>query len=357
MTILSAGLMARGAAELQAAKRFEDRMIAFHLAEGAIDEGIVTVKTNRSSFNFESDARNDQYISGNYGADVTQSQNNSNVYQIEATGTVNSMGGTTDRSITAVIELASTSPYKHAVFANSTIAMSGNAQTDSYNSSEGPYDANSAGTNGDIGSNWTSGNAITLSGNVWVKGDAVVGPGADLSTSIVTSGNARIDGTRSAASEPKVLDPVTVPSSLINAGNLHISGNDTVTLPAGTFAYTSITITGNGKLILSGTTKIYMTGNLSVSGNGIGTAQNLPTNLEIQVQGNRTVSLSGNGNFYGAIYAPTSTINISGNGQLFGAVIGNTIADSGNGNIHFDEALESGGSSNSDTQLRSWSEL
>ncbi|MBI4395081.1 MAG: hypothetical protein HY583_02675 [Candidatus Omnitrophica bacterium] len=357
IAILAAGLMAGGLAELQAAKRFEDRTVAFHLAEGALDQRIAGLKTNRSDTAPRSGAPNNYQITGSYGTTVDPSENNPNVFEIQATGTVNSMGGTTDRRITAVVELGSTSPFTYGIFAQSFITMSGNAVTDSYNSNNGPYTSDSAGTNGDIGSNRAGENTVTLSGNVRIKGDVMVGPDANIDTAITTSGNSVIEGERSAASAPMTLDPVTLPSGVTNLGNLSISGNRTVTLPTGTYVYSSISISGNGRLNLSGATKIYVTGDVSVSGNGISTAQNLPPNLEIHVQGTHTLSLSGNGNFYGAVYAPDSRINISGNGQLFGAVIGETIVDSGNGNIHFDEALNSSSTSNSSTQLRSWSEL
>ncbi len=49
--------------------------------------------------------------------------------------------------------------------------------------------------------------------------------------------------------------------------------------------------------------------------------------------------LTGNGNSYGAIYAPAAAITVSGNGGVYGALTGITVNFSGNGGLHYDEAL------------------
>ncbi len=103
----------------------------------------------------------------------------------------------------------------------------------------------------------------------------------------------------------------------------------------------------------TGAVKIYVTGSISISGNGVSTAGNLPPNLLIYGTRDPTstnpacvgsncctsVSISGNGNFYGAVYAPAATISQSGNGAVYGSLTGNTINISGNGGFHYDEAL------------------
>ncbi len=94
---------------------------------------------------------------------------------------------------------------------------------------------------------------------------------------------------------------------------------------------------------------IYVTGDIDVGGNGIATAGNVPPNLltygtvDPANPSNKctSVSIHGNGDFYGAVYAPAAGIQVSGNGSVFGALTSNvvTINGSGHGGLHYDEAL------------------
>ena len=357
ISVLSAAILMSSVVEIKASEKFEQRMIAFHWAEGAIDQTIANLRTN-SSYSGVPSTTGTGRVAGSYLSSVTSLGNN--VYQVSATGAITGTASVLSqyRSLQAYINLASQSPFNVALFTNQTVTMSGNAQIDAYDSRLGTYSSQTPTNDGDVGSNWNQGHAVSLSGNAKIKGDVVVGPNSNLSIATVTSGNALITGTVSAASAVTSLPAVTVPGSATNIGSITLNGNDTQTLASGTYVVSSISITGNGRLNLSGSTTIYVTGNIGIAGNGISTASNLPTNLTLNVQGTRTVSLSGNGSFYGAIYAPSSAINISGNGKIYGAVVSNTIADSGNGNIHYDKALGSvsGGSSFSN-QVTYWTEL
>ncbi len=356
ITVLSAALLTAAVIEIKASERFEQRMVAFHWAEGAIDQTLVNLKTN-SSYSGVPSTSGTGRVAGNYLSSVTSLGNN--VYRISSTGTITGTAATISqtRSLQIYATLASSSPFAMSLFANQTIAMSGNAQTDAYDSRNGAYNSATATNEGNVGSNRAGSNTITLSGNVKINGNATVGPGAVVGTAITTSGNAAITGTKSAASTLKTLDPVTVPGSATNLGSISISGNTTQTLASGTYVVSSISISGNGQLNISGNTTIYVTGTVSIAGNGISTASNLPTNLRLNVQGTQ-VNLSGNGALYAAIYAPSAQVNISGNGALYGAVVSNWINDSGNGKIHYDKALGSvSGGSSSTSQVTYWTEL
>lgn len=350
----------------RSAERTVNRITAFHLAESGVDQAIVQLRNNLSY-------GGQGYANlGNKGGfdiqveapDLTQP----NLRRITARGHVPNNIITAYayamRQVVAYVNFTpSTSPY--AFFSNSSIQMSGNAGTDSYDSRNGLYHLQTPGQNGHMGTNSTAAHNVMLSGNVRIGGNAIVGPGGNPSNVIVMSGNARIDGTRTAASARRVLDPVQIPTDLTHQGALNVSGNSAMTLPGGNYWYSSINITGNGKVEFTGPATVYVTGRVSISGNGFGTAQNLPPNLTIKTQGQASgvpgggqVTLSGNANFYGSIYAPASDVIISGNGNLYGTVTGNTLQDSGNGKIHYDEALnpESGGST-STSSLLAWTEV
>jgi len=244
------------------------------------------------------------------------------------------------------------------MFGNTSATLTGNANTDSYNSANGPYNAQTAGSHGDVGTNGISAGNVGLTGNATVKGDVYVGTTGNPNTVITMTGNSAITGNRSALNTPQPMTPVTVPGGLISQGALSVSGNNTVTLPGGTYLYSSISVSGNGRLRFTGVATLYLTGTLSVSGNGIGTASNLPPNLLIYVHGNGNVSFTGNGSFYGAVYAPESSVQISGNGAFYGATLGRTITNSGNGGVHYDQALQGvGGGAGGQVQALSWQDL
>ncbi len=346
--------MLAGLYEIRGAERFENRLAAFHLAEGAVDKTIATLRTNASYAGLSSTAATGGRINGTYSS--TLSSPTSSVYSIVGTGNVTTAGGAyaaQTQTVTAVVNLAPASIYKYALFSNGSITMSGNAKTDSYNSSIAPYSSAGAGSSGDIGTNSSLAGYTMLSGNATVNGKSYIGPLGNIATAYQISGNAVINGTKTMLSATETLSPVTIPGGLASGGALAISGNSTVTLPAGTYYYSSINVSGNGKLLLSGAATVYVSGTVSIAGNGIGTAQSLPPNLTLKVQGN-SVGLSGNGNFYGAIYAPSAAIAISGNGSIYGSMIGSSFSDSGNGAIHYDQALNPSSGSTNSGQLRSW---
>ncbi len=356
ITILSAAVLAYCRVEIASSRDFENRMAAFHWAEGALDQTISALRVDHSYSQLPATAVSNDRASGIYYSAVASAGNN--VYLIEATGEVNSNDvAAQQRTVQAYIDLSPPSMFNMALFSRDAITMSGNASINAYDSSEGPYHSTTATDEGHIGTNAAGSGAITLSGNVRIKGNATVGPEA-VHDAIRTSGNADITGTRSSAARATVIPPVVIPGHAVASGALNVSGNTVQTLAGGTYRFTSLSITGNGKVVFTGSAEVYVTGNVSISGNGFGTASNLPPNLKIYVEGSRTVSLTGNGAFYGAIVAPDSSVQISGNGKLLGAVVGNSITVSGNGDIHYDKALAGAGSSpTTGDQLMSWLEI
>ena len=304
-----------------------------------------------------------------------------------------------------------TGVFNYGIFGDLGVTLSGNGRTDSYNSANGPYTWATHNTEGDVGTNATSVGAISLSGNAKVYGDAAIGPGGDPTTGVKTRGNARIvaPGQKLAADESKDMSPYFDPGP---GGGMHVSawnvsGNNTDD-PAysGTYQIPSISISGNGTGIISGDATFYVSGNISISGNGklrilagntvtiyaggsVSVSGNGKLRLEtsgsnesslklfasgpVSVTGNgisnnsfrperlqiygsstcSTVNISGNGNIYAAIYAPAANIHVSGNGDIYGSTIGSTIKISGNGNVHYDEALQNVGPT-SGLKLVSW---
>jgi Tfp pilus assembly protein PilX len=385
LSLLAMTLMTGSVVQMRQAQRAENQLIAFHLADGAIDQTMVALRTDLNFAGVPSTANS----LGNYRTVVCSARNPNNCadptnppaannYYIRATGQVGNTAtdfGFAQRQVNAVATFPQGALFDFAIFADQSITISGNAGTDSYNSTNGPYNPLTKGSHGDVGSNAGTAHTVQMSGNAVINGSVLGGPGANPANFVTMSGNTLITGSISAATAKKTLPPVNIAPQ--TCSDLTVNANNTVTLPAGNYCYKSINVSGNGVLNFSGAAKltatndisisgngkvnfsaatdVYVKGSVSISGNGVGTAQNRPPNLKLFVQG-ASVSISGNGNFYGAVYAPTAAFSHSGNGQLFGAVVSRSVSDSGNAAIHYDEALNESGETTATNRLLAWQE-
>lgn len=342
LSVMSLAFLTRGFFFLGASERNQNRTVAFNMADGAVDLAITQLQSNSNY------AGSGGYAAlGNGGGyevvvcpptcDGLIQPTNANVRLIQATGHApsNNAGERAyeSRILTAYVQFEENRPFDYAVFADGNIDLGGNAITDSYDSRDGAYGEPNVSDNGDITTNSTSDNAVTLSGNAVVNGDAITGPNSDPNDVIQIIDNAEITGALEAASELRSYnsaDDVSVSSSG-SEGALHVGGDDIVYLNSGTYNYTSVTVTDNGQLIPSGDVTFNVSGAFTLNGNG-----GLVTpygSMEVNVSG--AFAIYGNG-----VLAPkgsttinaASTVSISDNGVL--APQGPTqITASGNVNI------------------------
>ena len=215
-----------------------------------------------------------------------------------------------------------------------------NGDVDSYNSDAGSYMSQMPGDKGHVCSN----GPITVGSNGFVHGDAHPGPGYSV------SGGSRVSGSIEPLAESLVVPPVDpgsaatendndqVPAGLLVGSDFVLEGTSAVSLPPGTYYIDgNFRIGGSARLELTGPTEIYVTGDVSIKGNGVTNAT--PSNLEFYPMGS-TARLAGNMAFSGTIYAPATDVTIAGNGGLYGAVVGKTLTLEGNPtNLHYDEAI------------------
>jgi len=115
-------------------------------------------------------------------------------------------------------------------------------------------------------------------------------------------------------------------------GDLYIAGNGSTN---GTFTQDSHV-----------NTAFYVQGNITLAGNSITNGSALAQNFTVygvtpQDGSARSATVSGNGTFIGVVDAPAYDISYTGNGDVVGALLGNTLTVSGNGNLHYDEVLDS----------------
>ena len=233
-----------------------------------------------------------------------------------------------------------------------SITVPGTPITDSYDSSAGAYDPSTGGDEAGL----CSDGPITISGNAVVNGSARSGMGYDVTlnggATVTGSVGSRlrplelplVDASAAAAANNNANVPL-IPrgnspySPIDNQGNFSLGGNETYTLPPGTYYFNDFTLTGQAELNIVGHTVIYLTGDLRRAGGvTVNNTTQVPSNLQFQMTGGTAVVNSTN-DFYGTIYAPNTDVTISGSADLFGVVVGKTLNVGGTGDVHYDESL------------------
>jgi|GEM_PF-936910 len=158
----------------------------------------------------------------------------------------------------------------------------------------------------------------------------------------------------------------------ITEGDLNLTGNSTLTIaaPASGEGYVDVwipgdlNISGNGGIVMPAHVHatFYIDGNVKISGNGIQNTSLLPVNLTLY--GNhdpsvvQTMTVDGNGQFAGLIYAPSAAVSAKGggsSGDMYGAVVADTIFFNGGTSLHYDTAMGDNGAV-IDYRVASWYE-
>lgn len=264
---------------------------------------------------------------------------------------INPIKSTSTTTTTTIVD-----PFGNGAYGKEGVTMSGNnGSTDSYDSALGPYNTGgNKGNEGNVVTDATTAGAITI-GNNTVNGDAKIGSGGDITTGITLGPNGDLNG-NPLANANVTTPPITIPTSgVTDKGAVSLSGSSggnpkdsnpcagaTMILTEGTYKMSSLSITGNGSLCVTGKVILYVDGNIDIGGNGILNGSGLPPNLLIYASNNCTdVKVHGNGNFYGAVYAPNAAITITGSptASMYGAATGKTVEVKGNGAFHYDKAL------------------
>ncbi len=282
---------------------------------------------------------------------------------------------TAANKVSRTIQLDSGSLFKYAAFAQNSITLNNNTLINSYDSNSGAYGGANIQTNGDVGTDGTTANAITIDNNAHVNGDVSTGAGGTVSV-----GNTPVNGSTTNTNNI-TLPSVSVPSNLTSLSNSGSITNNT-TLAAGNYKYTAISLSNNKTVTFNGTVNLYLTsttsavstgnnflfvlnagasvtiytdGPINLSNNGSVNNGGTPSKFQIfsTYTGNNGVQITNNGSFYGAVYAPGTGVTISNNNGYYGAVVGKTVTLLQNGQIHYDQVL--GGTINSNT--RKWQEL
>lgn len=380
LTILASALLLRGAVANKRTEGFVDQTRAFWMAESGLSRALYELNNGAGAWTGWTNKGNNKILQGSLGAagdyDVTvYDYLNSNV-RIEATGFFPSRiaANPLTRRIEVIAVKANTSLFKYAAFAEGNLTISGQGSTDSYDSSLGAYGGANIGTDGDVGSN----TGFSGSGQAYVDGDINIPVGETVPAAKYYSGTV-IEENKSP------LTAVTVPPNLTALTNLG-SISSTTTLSPGDYQYwminvaskkvvtlkgpmnlyltggTAISVSGQAQIVIdpasSGPVNIYFDGDVDLTGQGITNSTSVPSNLILYGTGaSQDIKLAGQGDFYGAIYAPNSNLQLTGQGAMYGAFVGDTVTMSGQGGIHYDTQLGSAGAAAaSDYAITSWSD-
>ena len=361
--------IARVTAEYRFTSKFYNSIAAFNLAEAGIERALWEINYNDSVFSGWSSS-----VDGGGNTTITSPASPApslatlagqtigeytvtvyipsaqNPVTITSTGFApNKLSADEERTI--ILQCEKNYQFTRGIVGLNSVKFSGGAYSDSYDSSKGPYNSDitsplyNAGQQSSVASN----GSITLSGGSYIYGDANPGPDYPFnpppSPTVVTGSYATLQA-------PLQLDPIP-PAEISNARtsnnnavidpailppgtyDLDLSGGDALTLPQGTYYFTSIKLTGGSSIQVSGPVKIYVDGGEIDSSGGSFVNSGVPKNLLILSTGPE-IELSGGTSFIGCIYAPTSNIKNSGGCTIYGAIVCGSNVDSGGAALHFD---------------------
>ena len=299
-------------------------------------------------------------------------------YQIDAVGYSSGANGV-ERRIKAVIQLKhSGSTFDSGIFADDWVALKGQGYVDSFDSTAGAWTGEGVRRNGHVGTNARGSGVIDLMGQPDIYGNAIVGPGG-APTDVTTSGQAEVHGEKTVASEKKDMTPkqdpgngipltlsgtMTIPGGEYRVSNIQLSGQNTITINGNVTLYVdgNFKTAGQSKLKINdgASLTLYVNGNIDMAGQGIvNMNQKAEKVIVYGTESCQDVKLAGQSVLYAAIYAPKAAATFTGQADIFGSVITKNITVTGQGSIHYDEALRNqggGGGAVTGYKMISWKE-
>lgn len=321
-----------------------------------------------------------------------------NVYLVTSMG-VSASGAR--KVVEGEVALQPTTPFPYGLFATSTacpaIAFTGNnPATDSYTTANnGTYSSTKTNTGGDVGSNGgvSVGNG-NIGGLVGVLAPPPTGPGTCAKPFSIGPNGTDIGpncpGPTCVPNSPTYLPgpetfpvppapnplppntPYTPPncSGKKNQGQCAAPGtygdltvNGTLTLAPGVYNINSLSMQGNGQIIVSppGAVTLNVAGTgqatpLTIAGNGI-TDDTIPNDFVINYAGTGNISITGNGDVTAILNAPNAIIAQQGNGNWYGSILGSRVTIGGNAFFHFDRNAALAPNNNGYFQMISFREV
>lgn len=321
---------------VNASERYRGVFQAFHLAEAAVDEAIAQLRTGTIS-----NVPTTSMATGTYWATIAAlSDSPSGTYQIQAFGQVSGI----QQQVEAVVRQTPQSVFRYALFGYSQLKVKNGALTDSYNSTQGNYNPNSPGTNGNIGTNNIAAHSVRLSNGAAINGQVFVGLGVADPTTAVDNQGSIITGTPQIVSMTQALgQPAVSTAGLSCSQKLELKNGETFTLTqtSSPYCYAEVLVENSSTLEVSGNVMLY-TGKLVVKNSALvnysPTSKPAPQ-LIVQITSTHHVLIDNSAQFVGAIYAPNAKADIKNSAILYGAIVAEEVVADNSASIHYDEAL------------------
>ena len=262
LTVIGTSMLVRSVSESSQSERFANQSIALHVADAGVDQA---ARNLRTPTDLTDDITTSTLSTGTFTLDTPVSLG-ANTWKVVSHG-FSAKEPTRKRNIEAVYSLTPQSVFQFALFGGQSVAVSGNATTDSYDSRLGSYGSQTPAHNGDVGTNSTSVGGVNVEGSIFVDGQVVVGPNVSNPTSLVagydpafiTGGTSPPTDTQDVVSNSGTfpLPAVVVPDGM-TCNDFTVQGNTNLVLPPGTYCYRNLTIQGNANMASSGQATVYV---------------------------------------------------------------------------------------------------
>ncbi len=341
-----------------------NRLQAFQMAEAGSERAIAELNVNRA---YAGTGGEQALGFGTYEATVTPlSTPLSGVVdpvdpmQIASTGYVPNKTVPNKAMTQVEVAVYRGSPFQFAMLGMESVNLDDRVVVDSYDSTLGDYDADTAGAEGHIHSN---GDIIlhrdnTVNGNAQAGGSGSCGGGNQIGDPLQPC-----DPVDPADSITEGVSPVTVvtdisypaynsdstgisPPGAYDAStyDLTVDPGQTVTLDPGTYSFNKITLKTGAKLAMTGPVVIYMTDRFYANNGAVVNTSKTPANLMIisSMSGRDAITTEkpGSGEFYGGIYALNGEVEFNDGGwKIYGAIVADKIRIKNDARFHYDVAL------------------
>jgi hypothetical protein len=194
-----------------------------------------------------------------------------------------------------------------AVAAGSIVVINNGAMVDGYDSSRGSYGTGNQGLAAGI----QAGGTITNNGQVT---------------------GSLLPNTASTATP--IPSPAVTPLGIVL-----VNSGQTLTLVAGEYSASSLTINGNGTLLAQGQVRIWVSGAVTVSGT-LKSASGMPNDFWIILSGSGPVQVNGGGLVLGVVDAPLANVLVGG--TLEGGLVAANVTLNSGASVHFDRQVSCG---------------
>jgi hypothetical protein len=233
---------------------------------------------------------------------------------------------TSDVKATAIAVRRAGSPPGFIGLGN--LVVGNNSVVAAYSSATGAPGGGNVTAGASVGSN----NQVTFGNNSSVQGNVTLGPGGDLDAGNNFSQTGSTTNAQTAMTYPPTEAP-TVSSS----GALSVGQNQTRTLSAGTYRYTSITLDNGATLESTGPVTIYATGSVQAGNNvKLVAYADKPANLRLRLSSGASIQAGNGFESTAELYGPQSVFQIGNNGQVTGVAIFRVFEGGNNTTLYHD---------------------